>query len=297
MVCKLSVSQRKVIELSNTYSDCGYDHSMAFTKTHQNAVNFTGCLAHVEVTYQAQSNNVLCIQGYFKHNEGCQLAGIAWEPAHPLHPSVISTAVAQITEKASLNAIQTHNHKLYLICGYPEMPWNLTDSCYHWLLKESDIHTVYHQQNHSLGINMNAPDYMNINAWLNSTSPHYNPTLTCAVFHYQAHATKDEHFNICISMEEMKETFWQYNHKSQVILDGTFGICNKKILLFILMGVDEKKKGVPLSFLLFSAPSSNWKICMGYNIEIIMKLFGKWKKSLGSQNGEPFKPCSQRYGC
>ena len=77
MVCKLSVSQRKVIELSNTCSDCGYDHSMAFTKTRQNAVDFTGCLAHVEVTYQAQNNNVLRIQGYFKHNEGCQLAGIA----------------------------------------------------------------------------------------------------------------------------------------------------------------------------------------------------------------------------
>ena len=77
MVCKLSVSQRKVIELSNTYSDCGYDHSMGFTKTCQNAVDFTGCLAHVEVTYQAQSNNVLHIQGYFKHNEECQLAGIA----------------------------------------------------------------------------------------------------------------------------------------------------------------------------------------------------------------------------
>ena len=106
MVCKLSVSQRKVIELSNTCSDCGYDHSMAFTKTHQNAVDFTGCLAHVEVTYQAQNNNVLRIQGYF------------------------------------LDAIQTHNCELYLIRGYPEMPWNLANSHYHWLLKESDIRSL-----------------------------------------------------------------------------------------------------------------------------------------------------------
>ena len=289
MVCKLSVSQRKVIKLSNTCSDYGYDHSMAFTKTCQNAVNLTGCLAHVEVTYQAQNNNVLHICRYFKHNEGCQLAGIAQEPTRPLHPSVISTAVAQITDKSSPDAIQTHNHELYLICGYPEMPWNLADSHYCWLLKESDICTVYHQQNCSLGVNTNTPDYMNINAWLDSTSPHYNPTLTHAMFHYQAHAAKDEHFEICISTEEVKEASWWYGHKSQVILDGTFGICDKNMLLFILMGVDEKK-GVPLAFLLFSAPRGILTPCTGYNMEIITKLLGKWKKSLGSWNGELFKP-------
>ena len=131
---------------------------------------------------------------------------------------------------------------------------------------------------------------MNINAWLDSTSPHYNPTLARAVFHYQTHAGKDERFEICISTEEMKEASWWYGHQSQVILDGTFGICNKKMLLFILIGVDEKKKGVPLTFLLFSAPRGNRKTCTGYNTEIITKLLGKWKKSLGSQNGEPFEP-------
>ena len=77
------------------------------------------------------------------------------------------------------------------------------------------------------------------------------------MFHYQAHAAKDECFEICISTEEMKDESWWYGHQSQVILDGTFGICDKNMLLFILMGVDEKKKGVPLIFPLFSAPRGN----------------------------------------
>jgi hypothetical protein len=38
----------------------------------------------------------------------------------------------------------------------------------------------------------------------------------------------------------MKDAAWQYAPKSQVVLDGTFGICDKKILLFILMGVDDQ---------------------------------------------------------
>ena len=61
-------------------------------------------------------------------------------------------------------------------------------------------------------------------------------------------------------------------------------------LLFILMGVDEKKKGVPLTFLLFSAPGGNQKTCAGYNMEIIRKLLQKWKNSLGICGGESFKP-------
>ena len=55
------------------------------------------------------------------------------------------------------------------------------------------------------------------------------------------------------------------------------------------MGVDENRKGVPLAFLLFSAPSGNRKTCAGYNTEIIAKLLNKWRDSLGRRNGESFE--------
>jgi len=56
------------------------------------------------------------------------------------------------------------------------------------------------------------------------------------------------------------------------VLDSTFSICDKKIFLFILMGIDENQKGIPLTFLLFSVPVGNQKTCTGDNIEIIAKL-------------------------
>lgn len=59
-----------------------------------------------------------------------------------------------------------------------------------------------------------------------------------------------------MATDDMRRATWKYAHGSQLILDGTFGLCNRKVLL-ILMAVDEKKHGVALAFLLFSAPSGN----------------------------------------
>jgi len=89
-------------------------------------------------------------------------------------------------------------------------------------------------------------------------------------------------------MEDMREAAWKYGHGSQLIMDGTFGLCDKRMLLFILMGLDEDHKGVPLAFLLFSALAGNRQTLAGYNTDIIADLVGRWKASLGSQNGEPF---------
>ena len=88
---------------------------------------------------------------------------------------------------------------------------------------------------------------VNIDEWLDKNNKKkYNLTLIAAVFHYSAHATKNEHFEICIGNKEMKDAAWKYAHQSQIIVDGTFRICNQNLLLFIMMGVNENKKGVPL---------------------------------------------------
>ena len=79
----------------------------------------------------------------------------------------------------------------------------------------------------------------------------------------------------------MQEAAWKYAHQSQIILDGTLSVCDKKILLFIIMGIDKNKKGLPLAFPLFSAPSGNRHTAAGYNTEIITKLMEAWKTSLG----------------
>src|ERR1043165_1314927 len=56
-------------------------------------------------------------------------------------------------------------------------------------------------------------------------------------FHYQT-KTKDSRLEIGLSTKEQRELAWIYGHQNILLLDGTFGICNRKILLFIILILD-----------------------------------------------------------
>ncbi|KAL0060694.1 hypothetical protein AAF712_012517 [Marasmius tenuissimus] len=101
-----------------------------------------------------------------------------------------------------------------------------------------------------------------------------------AVFHYSARASADECFEICISTKDMDEQAWKFVHHNQLVLDGTFGICTSRLLLFIALGVDDQKKGLPVALFLFSAPTGNKASHAGYNTEILRKLLLNWRLHL-----------------
>ena len=130
--------------------------------------------------------------------------------------------------------------------------------------------------------------HVNIDEWLNPDSLQYNHTLAEAVFYYSARSTREERLKVCIATPEMHKAAWKYAHHSQIILDGTFGVCNRKMLLFIVMAIDDDGKGVPLAFLLFSAPTKNKQTSAGYDTQILTELLREWKSALGTRNGEAF---------
>jgi hypothetical protein len=125
-----------------------------------------------------------------------------------------------------------------------------------------------------------------VHEWLNPDSPLFNKTLSDAVFHYSPRINRDERIEVCIATSEMNKASWKYAHRSQILLDGTFGICNKKMLLFIVMGVDTANRGIPLAFFLFSAPSGNQKTSAGYDTNVLERMLRKWQESLGTHNDE-----------
>ncbi|KIJ48273.1 hypothetical protein M422DRAFT_248076 [Sphaerobolus stellatus SS14] len=89
----------------------------------------------------------------------------------------------------------------------------------------------------------------------------------------------------------MKDAAWKYTHGGQLIMDGTFGICDRRLLLFIGMGIDEKGKGVPIVFFLFSAPSGSQATHARYDTDILTELLHEWVKALGKgPNGAMFCP-------
>ncbi|KAI1781670.1 hypothetical protein LXA43DRAFT_977973 [Ganoderma leucocontextum] len=270
--------------------DCGYDHKARNSKLRRCPVNFTSCLAHVEVLSVEHTGKILRICGYFEHNQGCKSAFLARIPPIPLHPSVFAHALKQLQIGAQLTDIEAENRRMFQASQYPGQPRSIRESSYRWLIRKSDTRSLYRQFNRLRGIHTATAAHLNIDDWLDTTSPAYNPAFADAVFHYSPRATKNERFEVCIATADMRNAAWRYAHGSQLILDGTFGLCDRKLLLFILMATDEKGRGVPLAFLLFSAPSGNQQTSSGYNTEVLTRLLGHWRESLGDQDGHPFAP-------
>lgn len=63
--------------------------------------DFTGCLAHMDLTYDPKTLEVVRITGVLSHNQGCQKKDMARLPPVPLHPHVYQVAVQQVNEGAT----------------------------------------------------------------------------------------------------------------------------------------------------------------------------------------------------
>lgn len=273
------------MKISLAGSDCGYDHHVSGSKKRHTPAAFTGCLAHAEITYAAATQKILRLRGYFQHDNECKRALLTRIPAQPLHESVFRVALAQLAEGASLGDIQKRNRTLIKTKGYPEMPSNPREWKQRWLFSRGDTRSLYRQHHRLKGVKVTEKPHINIDEWLDPKCPRYNQTFADAVFHYSARASKGERLEICVSTREMKEMAWKYGHRSQILMDGTFGVCDKKVLLFIMMAVDEDGHGVPLAFLFFSAPSGNRQTSSGYDANILTKLLAAWRQSLEDFRG------------
>ncbi|KAF8804230.1 hypothetical protein BYT27DRAFT_7214085 [Phlegmacium glaucopus] len=263
------------------------------SKTWQRRVpyEYTGCLAHVEITERESNGEVTRVVGYFAHNAACQSAVLTQLPAVPLHEHVYKVALDQLEDGASISAIQEKNRSMIDSRAYDGMQENNPSNVnvrYHFL--PTDNSTLYQKFSRHHGIDVRQQPQYNIDDWLNPTSSNFNPIIREAIFHYSARSEADERFEICISTPEMDAGAWKYAHQSQIVLDGTFGVCSSRLLLFIALARDEDGKGVPVTFLLFSAPTGNRATHAGYNTAILQKLLSQWERHLSNGSETPFTP-------
>ncbi|KAF7978440.1 hypothetical protein HWV62_624 [Athelia sp. TMB] len=243
----------KIISSSSGF-DSAVRHAMKQRNTHapgsslqgrrRNPYNYTGCLAHLELTEREGNGAVTRIVGVSEHNDECDKSGMVRMPAIPLHPHVYEVALAQLQHGAS----KSH------------------------------------------GVDVTIPPEHNLNNWMDPNSPLFRPEIHQAIFHYAARTKKAERLKVCISTSDMDDAAWKYAHGSQLILDGTFGVCSSRLLLFIAMGIDEEGKGVPIAFFLFSAPTGNKATHAGYNREILRELLTSWRNHLSHGHPTSFRP-------
>ncbi|KAG8918999.1 hypothetical protein FRC02_001993 [Tulasnella sp. 418] len=254
------------------------------------AYDFTGCLVHADITFCPEDQKVLRIMGYFTHNEGCQNAKIVRLPPIPLHPHVYEIALQQLQSGFDLYAVKEINLQLFKNKVYKGMKEDPQFRNFRYLILRSDSSRIYRTLSQRQGIDTRTTPEVNIHNWLSPSSRLYKPLLHQSVISYSPRTTTEERFKACIVSKEMEDATWRYGHNSQIILDGTFGVCDRRVLLFIIMGIDKDRRGVPLAFLLFSAPSGNRQTAAGYNTDILTEMLRDWKNWLEKRKSMPFTP-------
>ncbi|CAB4488981.1 unnamed protein product [Rhizophagus irregularis] len=91
-----------------------------------------------------------------------------------------------------------------------------------------------------------------------------------------------------LATKEQRELAWELGHNKILHLDGTFVISNKKILLFVLLVLDEQNKGIPIGYLLFSAAGGTHKASSSYNHIILKELLLYYKHRLEQEKWYKF---------
>ncbi|KZS86492.1 hypothetical protein SISNIDRAFT_420811, partial [Sistotremastrum niveocremeum HHB9708] len=253
--------------------------------------DFTGCLAHADVTFIDEPFLILRISGCLDHDEDCQAAVMKRRPAVPLHPHVYQVAVAQLLDGANISSVQRKNGEMIAAKAYFDMvSWDPATANHRYILLQSDSSQLYHLYMKALGIDTSIEGELNVHRWLDPTHPGFSLAVREAVFYYVPRVEREDRFIVCIATPEMRDATWDYAHRSQLILDGTFGVCSARLLLFIAMGIDGNGHGVPLALFIFSAPPGNNASHSGYDTTILKDLLKVWVDQLGTRGGESFNP-------
>lgn len=126
--------------------------------------------------------------------------------------------------------------------------------------------------------------------WFDPESDLYQRDLPAQVPWFQSLTDQTSRFEAVILTPHMRQAAWQHGQRSQMILDGTFGVCTSKLLCFILMVLNENRHGLPVGFLLFSAHEGSNGTAGSYDTRILTKSIRKWREASESGSSRTFSP-------
>ncbi|CAG8444878.1 386_t:CDS:2 [Diversispora eburnea] len=112
--------------------------------------------------------------------------------------------------------------------------------------------------------------------------------LKDAVLYFKPRTHQYDHVSLVLATREQILLAKLYGHQKSIILDGTFPTGNKKIQLYIIMVIDERGKGIPVGYLLFTRPG-NPEVTGTSNQDytILKKLLEEYKIQLTNDQQEP----------
>ncbi|PCH35933.1 hypothetical protein WOLCODRAFT_20228 [Wolfiporia cocos MD-104 SS10] len=132
------------------------------------------------------------------------------------------------------------------------------NNSYQYILNEHEATSLYHTLNQQLGIPQCSAAHTNLDLWFCADNPKPpSPLLLEACLCYQLYIQNvSDRFIIIISTPQQWQLAWKHSHHQLMFLDGTFGFCSARMLLFTPMALNDLKRGVPLGHIIFSACES-----------------------------------------
>ncbi|RIB14383.1 hypothetical protein C2G38_2040242 [Gigaspora rosea] len=213
------------------------------------------------------SDNVKFV-GYLKHSKQCTASQPQRDPTYKLLPYIKQSAKNLLNLNARTCDILAQNAKTVknIFGGHTLIDNSRT------LLTAMDIVNIRKQiiqKNWNINIKNDAA--VNLEQFLGSDAD--SSELKEACLHYQPYMKETNRLEIIICTQEQQQYAWKYGHNNLILVDGTFGISKHKVLLFIIMVIDEKNKGISVTFILFTPPPYNQLISSGYDSKILERLF------------------------
>ncbi|CAD6942060.1 unnamed protein product [Tilletia laevis] len=139
------------------------------------------------------------------------------------------------------------------------------------------------------GINTRLPPHINIHSWMQKSQSSYKADIAASIVYYQPLTSSSWRLRIIITTQEMQDAAWKYGHNGQLVMDGTFGVSSTKILLFVLLTVDDTGRGLPIGYLIFT-PLHGQRTHAGYDTAVLRELLINWSSALGTRHGMQFAP-------
>ncbi|TFK46763.1 hypothetical protein OE88DRAFT_1637590, partial [Heliocybe sulcata] len=247
---------------------CGSDHTDRHqpSKKPQRPWKDVGCGFWVEIT----SVHLNCISGMPEHCVECAAeVEMIQMPQVPLHPVIWEHALQLLHDGLTIRLVEKEcNKKANELFGNSVGDEH---ACYH--LEPYESTSLYRTIVRESGLKQWSKTVENLDRWFRKDDPQPppgHPNLGDNILYYQPH------------VEGETDQF--------ILMDSTFGFSSDWLLLFTLVTIDDRNRGIPISYMLFSVRQQTKAVHVDYNGELLSRILQAWKDGMGTNAaGEPFK--------
>ncbi|KAJ7622177.1 hypothetical protein FB45DRAFT_753561 [Roridomyces roridus] len=275
---------------------CGSDHTAGPKPSKERATPWknVGCPFYFDITTTHMSGGdeelltVDEVVGHLSHSPECDATVTMDQNARiPLEPRLRDYLLFELESGLPLAKLK-EKARSWASKNLGDAPGN---NHHRFILNNGDMSSLYRTQARLRGI-LRQPPEQNIDLWFRRDNPAPpDPRLSAACLSYSPHIKgQTERLCLIFSTPEQQALAWRFGHKQHMLMDLTFGFCNGRLLLAVLMALDEHKRGIPVSLIVFSAKEYTKAVHSDYNTEVLQKLLAEFKAAMGTNSdGEQFE--------